>query len=354
VANGDRLRVLAPQVNAFSGGCPELPLLFADLRDDAAFEVHDYTPGAFSLQRWDIIYVYWPEWLLTRDRGLAVTVLDAMRIIAELQVAKLRGTRIVWHANNVIAHETDSLGAVDVFFRAFASLTDVLIAGTQTVLDDFVRHYPVLRGADHRIIPLGHARGIYPDLGLPGEDARDHLGLPQDRVIGLSLGMIRPYKNHIQLVRCFQTVRETDERAYLVIAGKPFTEAIGERLVRECGGAPDIRLDLGYIADADLQYYLRACDFFVVPTLFATTSGSAMLALSFDRPVIMPNHAEYREWRELLGDEWVMTYDGGFRASILADAYSAKRPDGRPDLERHFDWDLARRDLRATFVETAQ
>lgn len=333
-----KLRVLVPLLNSFAGGCPEIPAWFqaASATDD--IELHDYRPGVLLAERWDIVYIYWPEWCVRRDHGLGVTAFDSARFLAELQIAKLRGAKVVWHANNVVAHEVDRLGLIDMFFRTFALLVDQLIGFTQTVVDEFVRHYPVLRGADQQVIPIGDYRDFYPNEDVSREQARETLGLPPEPTIGLALGMIRPYKNAKALIRCYVETAENRDDTLLLIAGKPVPVSLGDRLRHAARDRKDVRLDLGFVPDDMLQYYIRAADFAIVPTQLATTSGSALLALSFDRPVLLPHRAEYIEWQELLGPDWVLTYEGGLRASVLARAYDAIRPSGRPPLEKYFDW----------------
>ena len=49
-------------------------------------------------------------------------------------------------------------------------------------------------------------------------------------------------------------------------------------------------------------------------------SGSAMLALSFNRPVLVPARGSLPELQMRVGSEWVRTYDGELTAAILKDA----------------------------------
>jgi beta-1,4-mannosyltransferase len=339
------LRILVPLLDSFAGGCPELPAWFTAAQAADGVEVADHSTGVLLRERWDVVYIFWPEWCIRRDSGLATTAFDAAKLLTELSVARMRGAKIVWHANNVVPHESDRLGVVDAFMHAFARLVDQLIACTQTVMEDFVRHYPVLRSADQQVIQLGHYRDFYPDQRLSQAEARGVLGLPPDVKIALSFGMVRSYKNHLPLVRCFREMAATRRDVLLLIAGKPMPESLGERLRYESRQLDNIRLDLRFIPDDEVQLYQRAASVSVVSTSLATTSGSAMVALSFDRPVVLPHRAEYLEWRECLGDRWVHTYEGGIRPSVLERAFQMEQPDGRPALEEHHDWPSASRRL---------
>jgi hypothetical protein len=108
-----------------------------------------------------------------------------------------------------------------------------------------------------------------------------------------------------------------------------------------------VRLTLEHVPDVDMQRYLRAADLVVLPFTDITNSASALLALSFDRPVLVPALGAMGELQAIVGEDWVRTYDGELTREILAGALeSATRPPGaRPDLEP-LGWDgIARRTL---------
>ena len=72
-----------------------------------------------------------------------------------------------------------------------------------------------------------------------------------------------------------------------------------------------------HIGDDDLQKYFRASDLAVFPYKDILNSGSAMMALSFDVPVLVPGIGSMPELREQVGRDWVMTYQGDLSPSVL-------------------------------------
>jgi hypothetical protein len=99
---------------------------------------------------------------------------------------------------------------------------------------------------------------------------------------------------------------------------------------------------LRYVDDTEIQFYLRAADAMIVPASVAWFSGSAMLALSFDCPIVVPHRGTFIEMREALGPKWVRTYEGEVRSSVLRSAFEGRRHSGRPPLvERGYDWLLS-------------
>ena len=76
--------------------------------------------------------------------------------------------------------------------------------------------------------------------------------------------------------------------ARLLIAGRPRGGASTTRLAAAAAADRRIRLPLRFVPDDELQVWLRAADVVVLPFRDILTSGSAILALSFGRPVVAP------------------------------------------------------------------
>jgi hypothetical protein len=97
-----------------------------------------------------------------------------------------------------------------------------------------------------------------------------------------------------------------------------------------------------------VQCYLRAADLVVVPFTELTNSGSALLALSFDRPILVPARGAMAEVQALVGGDWVYTYEEELTPDLLAAAldWAVKRPkDAVPRLDA-LEWpEIARRTL---------
>jgi beta-1,4-mannosyltransferase len=345
-----KLRILVTNLASSAGGNPGLKLLFDGVRSAGDVEIESYSTRAVLQQRWDIIHIYWAEWMINRGGSLPRVAADVLRVLFELRLAKKRGTKIVWTVNNIRPHESDNLAAVNFLVSAIAALADQVISPSQTVLDQFQFEYPAIVGLDQRVIPIGSYRGIYPDERHSAAGAREILGLPQGGRVALVFGMVRPYKNIPHLLRCYQEVIAERDGTFLLIAGKPLNQEIADDIQATCAGLRDVRADLRHIPDQEIQYYVRACNCLVVATSFAVTSGSAMLGLSFDRPVLMPHRGAAIEIRDNVGEEWVHTYDGGIRSKVLRRAFDIEQPTGSPPLEQHYDWTRAGHEYYAAYT----
>jgi glycosyltransferase involved in cell wall biosynthesis len=106
------------------------------------------------------------------------------------------------------------------------------------------------------------------------------------------------------------------------------------------------------VPENDVQRYLRAADLVVLPFKEITNSASALLALSFDRPVLVPARGAMGELQTVAGRDWVSTYEGDLTPRILADAldWALQRPrDGSPHLEA-LEWPLIARQTLALYL----
>ena len=102
---------------------------------------------------------------------------------------------------------------------------------------------------------------------------------------------------------------------------------------------PRVKVFGGFIENDEMQLYLEAADIVVLPYREILNSGSAILALTFDRPVLLPAQGSMTELARETGSDWVLTYEGQLSAAILADALAAaKTKRGQSPSLAHLDW----------------
>jgi beta-1,4-mannosyltransferase len=348
------VRILVPQLEPeAAGGNPELHLLYAAMRRQEAVEVKQFTRWDALRGDWDIVHFYWPEWSVRRSRGSAILALDMHLLFNTLRIAKKRGLRVVWSLNNFLPHEPDARGLIDRYVQTFARYVDHAICSSQTLLEEFLRHYPILRRVDARIVPSSHYLGVYPDEGLTRDEARRALNLPSNATIILSLGMLRRYKNIRYLISCFEEIAESRPDAFLLIAGPALDDGYGAQVTRAAQGSDRVRVDLEYVESGELQYYLRAADCLAWPTVLPGNSSTALLALSYDCPILVPSRGAFVEMADELGEGWVRTYTGGLRPAALARALEP-RPAGSVALDPRRSWDAAAAEYLAVYKELVE
>lgn len=309
--------------------------------------IRDFTPARALRGGYDVLHVHWPEKALNAE-SLLGRVAGAVAALAMLDAARLHGARVVWTAHNAWPHESRHPKLEEWFWSAVVRRVDTVIhpsvAGRQAV----EARYPQLARRPHAVVPMGHFRGAYADT-VSREDARAAFGISDGARVVAFLGLVRPYKNVPHLVRTVRALPRAAGEVVLLVGGAPHTAALADEVREAAGGDPRVRLALEHIPDDDIQRYLRAADLVVLPFRDITNSGSALLALSFDRPVLLPARGAMAELQALAGADWVCTYDEDLTPDVLARALdqAVRRSSGGPNLDA-LEWpEIARRTLAA-------
>lgn len=295
----------------------------------------------------DVMHLHWLNPFGVRDAegpiGLPAVGGRIATSLSLFHAVKAAGTRIVWTAHNLGSHDSDLESVDRLLHRRVAELTDGIIAHSPYAKTKVARELEVSDPGKIEVIPHGNYLQTYPNE-VGREEARERLELPDDVPVFVFVGLVRPYKNVPRLLETFQTeLADTDAR--LVIAGSAMDEA-HENEVRAAGeGDERIALRLEYIPDDELQLFLNASDAVVMPYRDILTSGSAVMAMSFGRPVVAPKIGTLRD---VVGDEGGFLYDpdkpSGL-ADALREAVGADRDEldriGERNFERARDWSWA-------------
>jgi glycosyltransferase involved in cell wall biosynthesis len=310
--------------------CEEMALLGVDVRE--------FSPRALLRRPPDVFHAHWPE-IVLNPPGAVRAAARAAAFLILTAVARLRGTQVVWTVHNLHSHERQHPRLERLFWRLFVPLLSGYIALTEGGRAAAMRHFPGLRRRQGFVVPIGHYGGLYPDT-VTSSDARLSLGLDADAPVCAFLGQVRPYKNVARLARTFR--RLSEPRARLLLAGRPDSEATRREVVQAVDADPRITLALEHVPDDRVQVYLRACDLVVLPFADVLNSASALLALSFDRPVLIPRIGAMGELQELAGDRWVRTYTGDLTPDELAAAlrWARETPRSRCEALDQFAWDV--------------
>ena len=246
-----------------------------------------------------VLHLHWVfAFVLPGARGF-----PAMRGVAQawflvvLRVCRMVGMHLVWTAHNVLPHEP--VFADDVSARrALVKASDLVLVHSQSTLDELAALGAVPRR--NAVIPHGPI-GPSPAAGslrTPGAGDR-----PREF---LFFGRVLEYKGVDDLLAAFLAMPD-DVAAHLTIAGQcddPRRRSRLHALARKGGARVLLRLD--FVPGDEVAQLLGAADVVVLPFRQVSTSGSAMLALSHGRPLIVPDLAGLAD----LPDQAVLRYDG--------------------------------------------
>ncbi len=239
-------------------------------------------------RRYDLLHIHWVEHLFMvpqpwqRRKGF-------VSVSLALLLARLLGIKLVYTVHNLNHHEGRYPILNHWANRLIFRVAHAVHVHDPSVAEEIRRLY---RRADNVfVIPHGSYRGAYPDE-VNREQARailrEHkrIPIPDDAFLFLFLGQVRPYKGIDLLVQAF---RDLDApRARLLIVGKSEALAYAQRVKEMVRGDERIITHMTYVADEELQFFLRAADVCVFPYRHITTSGAALLAFTFEKPIIAP------------------------------------------------------------------
>jgi glycosyltransferase involved in cell wall biosynthesis len=222
-----------------------------------------------------VLHLHWPEFYY-RSRGRP-TVRSVTAFVVALLLARLLRYRLVWTVHNALPHEGHPVDR---------ALRWLLVRSARLVVHaEAARAAVPQRRRPAAVVPHGHYVGCYPDV-LPAADARRTLGLGADARVFVCFGQVRAYKGVGALLDAFAEL--PGPRLRLVIAGRPATDADAEIVRSAARRDARVQAHLAFVPDAEVQRFLKAADFVVLPYRDVLTSGTGLLALSFARPLVVP------------------------------------------------------------------
>ncbi len=278
--------------------------------------VDEYTRARAFRGGYDIVHLHWPEHRL-HERSRLMAIKRTLNLALGLAWARARGARVVWTMHNLRSHDDVYPLIERTLWRLVIPQLDGVISLSADGVALARARFPMLARVPSFVIPHGHYRGVYPNE-VGRAEARRRLGIAAEAPVAAFVGQVRAYKNVAGLIAAFRALRRPD--AILLVVGRPDPPALEGQLRQLAGSDERVRLHLRFLEDEDLQVYLNAADLVVLPYRQVLNSGSALLALSFDRPVLVPRLGALEELQRTVGDEWVRTYRGAFTADALDEA----------------------------------
>lgn len=342
---GGKIRVMGSE--AYSRN-PFVQLMISALSYHGSVVLRPYSFWR-SLSTWpDIWHLNWPERSYKASNAL-VCLLKCSKLLVQLDMARLIGTRIVWTVHNLTPHETQYPKIEAWFWESFHHRVDLFVHLSMGGGQLFRERFPAERSKQHA--HLRHPAYPIPDSArVDRERAREIIGVEQDATMFLMSGMLRRYKNIPAAVQAFRGLRDPDSR--LVIAGYTTSDELEREIVAAIGDDARIRTRFGYLENRDLYTFIRASDLALLPYDRFLNSGVLMLSLSLARPVLAPLTPVTREISAEVGSGWVSTYSTTLSADVLArgaEWIDRREPNNtEPDLSQ-YDWEAFAEGLTSAY-----
>lgn len=320
-------------------------LLYSHLPKSAS--VREFSPKRLLSEKFDIFHLHWPVETIVRHPNLWVARARVLMFWLLIKLSKWRGTKIVWTIHDEKPHVVLHPKLADWFTDQLATHTDGCISLCEAGRAAMKRALPGLAETPDFVIKHGHYRGCYAD-DMETKKARSHLSLSLNATVLLYLGYISPYKNVPHLIEVFRKLPTSESPITLLIAGKPDDDQLRTAVQDATEEAENIQLHLRFIQDDELQLFFKAADLVVLPFEEILNSGSLLLSLSFNRPVLAPHLGAVPGWQKQVGKDWVRTYPGELTVETLTEAMQELPPADAEVCLDELEWDaIAQQTLAA-------
>ncbi|WP_299327818.1 glycosyltransferase [Parasphingopyxis sp.] len=204
------------------------------------------------------------------------------------------GARFVWSGHNLKPHRSAYPEAEITLRKRILQEFDAVHLLDGDHAGELQKAYDVEIG---HWFNVGHPHygGAYADH-IERAEARERIGFDPGARILLFFGSVQRYKGISRLIEAFQAARRQGcHDLRLIIAGFPSDKDYVAEVSKEASRDPAIRYFPNKVPDDDIQLYFRTADAAVLPySGDQLNSGAAMLALSFDCPVIAPNEPAFQ------------------------------------------------------------
>ena len=347
------MKILAWPAFRNCGPNPYTKLLYSHVQE-LGVASEDFSFWRALTHRYDVFHLHWPEYYIAQRNPLKALV-GTIAVLVVVWWQRLMVAKVVWTVHNLHSHNQTWPVAEDWFWSIFIKSIDGVFFLTASGRQLAVHFRPQLTKLCSFVVPHGHYRGEYPNT-VSREKARAELGLHANSRVITFFGTIAPYKNIPRLIEAFRAGFEDDDMT-LIIAGQCASASELARVQSAAANDDRIRIIARHIPPAEVQVFLNCADLVVLPYSEILNSGSAILALSFDRPVLVPDQGAMPELRSVVSARWLRCYSGDLTPEVLIDAVIWARgiQNGEcPDLQT-LEWiDVARKTRDAYAVLTGR
>lgn len=241
-----------------------------------------------TLSSCSVFHILWNSKIQWFDRTVVMLLYKAM------------GRKVALTAHNVNQGRRDGkdslLNRLTLKFQY--KLTDRIFVHTQKMKDELISDFGV---ASDAIVVIRHPiNNAFPTTDITAIEAKRRIGLEPGEKAILCIGRIKPYKGVEHILNAFRLLIQDDPSYRLVIAGEvqkgneDYLASIREAAADELENG-QVLLHARFIADDEMEVYLKAADVLVLPYNEIFQSGVLFLGYSFGLPVIATDVGSFRE-----------------------------------------------------------
>ncbi|MNZ73374.1 GDP-mannose:glycolipid 4-beta-D-mannosyltransferase precursor [compost metagenome] len=303
--------------------------LLTDSLSRTGIEIMDLKHGKLLLQvggarSGDIVHIHWMHHAY-QNRNPLLFIVKSLIFLATMMYLKVRGIQLVWTIHNLYPHDARFM-RMERFMRSLiCRFCSKLIVASESIKRKVMKEFHVPE-SKLVVVKHGHYLGVYEPQGI---DYRERYGISEDAEVYLFLGAIKAYKGVEDLIEAFEAVKTRN--TCLIIAGKADQEM--QQYLKRVKDMDNLILDLRFIPNEEVADLISSVDVMVMPYKEITTSGSAILGLSFRKLIVMPDNEFIDEYFK---EDMVVRYDPADSmglANAMKAALNVKREEMAPKYE---------------------
>ncbi|AZS35594.1 GDP-mannose:glycolipid 4-beta-D-mannosyltransferase [Microbacterium lemovicicum] len=294
-------------------------------------DIRHFTWRFAILGHYDVLNMHWPDHLTKRHGRLQTWVRWMLYLLLMMRVRWGRPV-LVRTLHNLAPHE-GRRGVELGLLRLTDRWTDTFI----TMQPD----PPLSTRAPIVFIPQGHYRDVYQKM--PRREAL------AKRL--LFFGIVRAYKGVPELLDAF--AESEDDEMSLRIAGRVLDAEVGSAVRAAAAKDQRVSLHLDWVTHDALAEEIQLSEMVVLPYREIFNSGTVIVALSLDRPVLVPEDQTTARLRDEVGPGWVFLFQPpltGRDIEVALASHRLSRPSDPPNLSAR-EWSEIASAYARTFEE---
>jgi beta-1,4-mannosyltransferase len=282
-----------------------------------------------KMKKNDILHLHWPS-LIYQSEKKTIKKIKIKIMLMFFRIIKYKQVKLVWTAHNLYPHDTNNINEEKTIREKIINYCDLIFTLSEGLKKLFISEFNI-PDSKVKVIKHGHYyRNEYINKSELIESKN------KDCVF-LFVGQLRPYKGIEDLVKVFTD--NNIEDAKLIIAGNPNEEM---RNYLHQVEQPNITKIIRFITREEMLSLINKADYIILPYKNITTSGTAILGVSFDTPIIMPDNIFSRDY---LNEEISITYnqdDDNSLYNVIKKAVKKRgsfKRKGFIEFKKSYDWD---------------
>lgn len=264
-------------------------------------QVHGIETERASLPFWekqgtyDVINLQWPEelfnWKEPSDTDLA-------KLESTLEYWKSRSKIVITRHNTVPHNKKNNPQYVKLYNIVFRSADGIIHMGEYSK-QEYLERYKnssLSRNKIHGIIP--HPTYTAYENTISRAQARQYLGIPENKIVILIFGSIRNFQEKIFIKKVFSGARAKNK--YLLISYYPLSQIKGSRYLNPLRRLwlnlkPNQKKFYKKVPFSKVQYFLNAADILFIQRKENLNSGLVFLGFAFSKTIVGPGVANIKE-----------------------------------------------------------